>query len=307
MMIGPFFLEEISIVDRGWCRTSRALQTLQKSTLAYHTTVSLSMKPFGGYGKGPRPSTQIPRMLASSLLALPKVAKLVLDMPVYHTTFFQKAFKDRAVVLPDVETLVQGPYMEWIVAMCPNVEIIAPSGSEWPHTNVDGNFKHRLSFDLIEAAGRADKLRHFELYEYWDLTHLWAIRKAMPAIKSLGMPGGRYNDGITKLLPILAHVHNHGHLVLPSAISLRYGFNPPGSGNVYMGPIGHASLEQVAEEMREATVRVVNMVFCKLTRLTELWIGDDSKATVSRTPDGSISDITWSYEIRQRPNGGSTL
>lgn len=97
--------------------------------------------------------------------------KLVLVIPEYHTAAFADAFSRGEVTLPTVKTLVLGPYLEFVIASCPNVVAISGDGWRWVHSKRQreerGNRHHSLQ--LIKAAGRAQKLHHFQILDWWEL------------------------------------------------------------------------------------------------------------------------------------------
>jgi hypothetical protein len=92
-------------------------------------------------------------------------------------------------------------------------------------------------------------------------------------------------------------------LILAGASNLNVGFNPPGCGNIYMGPGGDELLKQVAAEGRTAAESVAKLVFQTCAPLKRLWVGDRSRAEVLRDEEGNAIDIKWYYEGRQAPSG----
>ena len=92
-------------------------------------------------------------------------------------------------------------------------------------------------------------------------------------------------------------------LILADASNLNVGFDPPGCGNVYMGPGGDEFAEQVAAEERTATESVAKLVFQTCASLKKLWVGDSSHAEVLRDEEGNVIDIKWYYRTRQAPSG----
>lgn len=96
-----------------------------------------------------------------------------------------------------------------------------------------------------------------------------------------------------ELLPILSRFNNLHYLALPDTASLGVGFDPPGCGNVYMGPGGEEFREQVIAEGRRYTIKAVDMVFAACSKLRDLWIGDWDHITAERTQNGTISDLVW--------------
>jgi hypothetical protein len=92
-------------------------------------------------------------------------------------------------------------------------------------------------------------------------------------------------------------------LILAQPSYLNVGFNPPGCGNIYMGPGGKELLEQVAAEERAAAESVANLVFQTSAPLKKLWVGNRSRAEVLRDEEGNVIDIKWYYEVRRLPSG----
>ena len=299
-LLSPILLRDLQ-VGKSWWRAARALNAMERSTDAHMYAKAFKIEVYNDDGKGPRPPKLLATGLATTLQAFQQLSMLILVIPEHHTEPFRKAFEDRAVTLASVRTLVLGAHMEWVISICSNVEMISTSGMQWLHSNVDGDFKHRHSFDLIRAAGLARKLRHFEMHDWWQRRHVWAIRRSMPKIESLAMPGGRYMGGVAELMPILGHFEQLRTLALANAADLDVGFEPPGCGNVYFGPGGEEYRNRVAEAGRQAENRVAEMAFAKIPGLAELWVGDCAKAAVKRSRrTGETEMIEWTYGNRQR-------
>ena len=248
--------------------------------------------------KGPTPPSPFPTRLLKVLSSLKKLEKLTLILPEYHTEVFRTTFQKANASFANVQILVLGPHKDWVIAMCSNVETVSTHDWRWLHSNVDGRYKHQHSTDLIKSAGRATNPRHFEMIEWWTLAQLESVYHAMPGISSLAMTVGSYGDGIESLLPTLSHFRNLTSLVLADAFSLHVGFDPLMCGNVYDGPNGEAYLQQVIEEEKEADEKVAKMVYARIPMLKELWIGDDSKATLSRNMSAEDKQIFWAYHTR---------
>ena len=302
-LTAPLLLEAANVGQgHGWWRASHALTAVENSLHVNYCTRTFKLHVYAGPGKGANPPKRFLRRVALILPAMQKLKNLVLIIPEFQTEAFRRAFENSTLQLPTIQTLVLSPHTEWIIPMCPNVRIVSTNSYPWLHSIVGGNYRHRHSFDLVRAAGRAAKLHHFEMSAWWNQRLLWAIRKAMPDIESLAMPGGRYDDGIAALLPILAHFRSLKTLVLAGAGDLHVDFDPPRCGNAYMGSGGDALRRSVAEYGRQAEQRVAEMVFGRLKGLKELWLGNCSKAMVLRDVVGSDDEIFWSYEWRQVVN-----
>ncbi|KAL8870383.1 MAG: hypothetical protein Q9174_003561 [Haloplaca sp. 1 TL-2023] len=249
--------------------------------------------------RGPRPPQRMPDVLSQSLAQMTNLQKLTLFIPEHHTKGFQRSFGTSTVIFPNIQTLVLGPHLEWIVAKCPNVEVISTCDYRWLHWNADGKNKDRHHMDLIKAAARAKRLRHFEMHDEWSSARLEDVCQTMPSIQILGMPSGAQHYGIEALLPNLGRFRDVKILVLTDAHLLKVGFHPPWCGNVYMGPNGQRVRELVKAQRLEAKARVANMVFATIQSLETLWIGDFSKASVARTHCGN--EITWDDTPRLKP------
>ncbi|KAL8687075.1 MAG: hypothetical protein Q9224_005259 [Gallowayella concinna] len=251
--------------------------------------------------KGPPPPRRFPKMLLQVLTSLPNINRLTLVIPEHHTNVFKKIFNKSNPSFPSVRTLVLGPHMDWIIAMCPNLTTISSHDWRWLHSNIDGKQSNRHSADFIKSAGQAKDLRYFEMQERWPRWQLEAVYEAMPMIQSLAMPVGG-GDGIKDLLPTLSRFKGLSSLVLPNVSSLGVGFSPPWCGNAYMGPGGEELALQVEAEGRQAAEMVARMVFGNVPSLEELWVGDHSKANITRTDTGEIDEMSWTYNSRQKPN-----
>jgi hypothetical protein len=92
-------------------------------------------------------------------------------------------------------------------------------------------------------------------------------------------------------------------LILADASNLNVGFDPPGCGNIYMGPGGDEIWKQVAAEGITAAESVAKSVFQTCPPLKKLWVGDRSRAEVQRDEEGNVIDIKWYYETRPAPSG----
>ncbi|KAL8785819.1 MAG: hypothetical protein Q9213_003126 [Squamulea squamosa] len=254
-----------------------------------------------GYDKkGPPPPKRFPQTLLEVLTSLGNIKRLILAIPEHHTEVFRKTFNKSKPSFPSVRNLVLGPHMDWIIAMCPNVTTVSSYDWRWLRFNVDGKYSNRHSADLIKSAGQAKMLRHFEMQERWSWELLEAVYEAMPMIQSLAMPVGGSRDGIDILLPTLSRFRHLTSLVLPDASSLNVGFDPPWCGNAYMGPGGQELARRVETERKQAEEMIARMVSGQMPKLEELWVGDHSKADITRTNTGGVGAISWSYGHREQ-------
>ncbi|KAL8850393.1 MAG: hypothetical protein Q9221_004625 [Calogaya cf. arnoldii] len=249
--------------------------------------------------KGLNPPGRLAPRLIDTLSSLSKLKNLSLIIPDHHTEIFRTTFEASSASFQSVRTLVLGPHMDWIIAKCPNVEVISSCGWRWLRSNVNGKDGQQHITDLIEAAGRAKHLRHFEMYDRWSDARVKAVYQSMTGIESLAMPGAHQQDSVETLLPILSRFRDLRTLALANAWDLGVGFNPPICGNVYFGPDGQRVREAVKRERVEAEKRVAQMAFTMLPKLEELWIGDSSRATVVRTDFDN--ELSWMETPRPKP------
>ncbi|KAL8627896.1 hypothetical protein Q9189_006387 [Teloschistes chrysophthalmus] len=146
-----------------------------------------------------------------------------------------------------------------LLAKCPNIESIATHDWRWIHSNVDGDYTQRHSWELVVSAGRAKTLRHFEVMEWWTLERLEAVYRNTPEIQSLAMLGGRYHEGIKILLPVLGRFSHLTSLSLADIGSIGVDYTAPGCGNPYLGPRGddpvHVWSEHKSPYTRKRDVR----------------------------------------------------
>jgi hypothetical protein len=88
-------------------------------------------------------------------------------------------------------------------------------------------------------------------------------------------------------------------LALASASDLRVGFDPPGCGNVYMGPGGKEHLAQVIQEGKEAEKKVAGMVCDAIgPHLKQLWVGDGTRFEILRNRDWELERFVRHDEAR---------
>ena len=295
----PLPFQAVKIDQRhGWWRASRALRAVEDSaqikTVARIIDVDIDER---------RPRCEkLPKAfalrLASTLSTLQKLEKLVLNIPEHHFETFYWRFKDSHLTLPTVRTLVLGPCLEWIIDMCPNVEVIS-SHRKWPPGSIH---RHTDAYKLIKAAGRADKFHHFELSGWWERDYVLAVHEVMPKLKSLAMPGPKYRDGIKELLKILAQFESLQTLMTAEIWKLGVGYRSSGCGNPYLGRGGEQRMREDEKRAYEASQEVAVMVFGELKELETLWIGGDRKASVLRTVTGGVKEVILSYGERPEPS-----
>lgn len=298
----PSIFQRVSIAgkcDYGWLRASRSLKAAGRSDQAMKlcTTVSVNVDSYSNSAR--RPPTSFSRHLAQLLPKYSNVRKLELIVPNCSGARFKKAFENNSLTLPNVRILILNSHLEWIIPMLTNLEVLSTSDVHWL-TSFNGAWPIEQPYELIKAAGRAPKLRHFEMHESWDTELLQAVLQSLPMIQSLALPGRRYHDGIQALLPTLSQFRHLRTLALAPVAYLDVGFDPPGCGNVYFGPGGEAYRREVEEQGQRATVYVGELVSRRLKNLEVLWVGSYDKATVLQTERGD-GKVVWMHEHRVSP------
>lgn len=300
----PIVLTNINLghIDLWW-RSSRALWTAQYSEHAKHCARALSLNMQCESSKIGCPPRNFAPRLVKLMAKLEYLTKFTLVVPSKASVGLQKAFtKPNEVELPTIKKLVLGSHVSWIVSHCPHVEAISTWSYNWLYGNGDGTWPHDEPLKLIEAAGKAKTLTHFEMHEHWSVDLITHVTKHIPRLRILGMLGPRYADDFEALLPRLMRFNELETLMLAEPHYLRVGYDPPGCGNCYFGPEGRRFRRQMEEARVQALDYVGVKVFLWLPRLKELWTGDCDRAVVK---EGAIGDgnPVWERVYRRTPYG----
>lgn len=106
---------------------------------------------------------QWPKELAMKLAGLVKQMKGLRNfsfmVPKDCVETFAKDFRNAEIMLPRVQALRLGPFCEFIIAMCPNIQMFQANGLTTLEDVEDDTHQ------LIRAAKKATKLTHLELYD----------------------------------------------------------------------------------------------------------------------------------------------
>ena len=107
-----------------------------------------------------KPPSELPPLLARTLLCLPKLQSLHLDLRQHHVEPWISAIKSTGLVLPGVQTLVLDHLCVSLVSFCPNVSTVRitfPWGAtvDWKET--------------LKTALTAEKLTNLQLTNRWDI------------------------------------------------------------------------------------------------------------------------------------------
>ena len=97
------------------------------------------------------------------------LTKLMLVIPDYHLSMFEKAFQESNLSLPEVKTVVVGPYNEFILSMLPNVKTVS-TNRRWMCAKRDSASatRHEHTKKLITAVTRAKIVEELEIMERWS-------------------------------------------------------------------------------------------------------------------------------------------
>ncbi|KAE9374917.1 hypothetical protein N431DRAFT_405980 [Stipitochalara longipes BDJ] len=240
----------------------------------------------------PQPPEQLLALFGDVLESMTNLETLNWGIRQGETHFFEEAFKLRNLTLSSVKNLAPGPFSEYLVGMCPNLEILENGGG-------------------IQAAGSAPKLKRFAMVardKGWTPSLVSEVIKYMPQIESLGLFGylgepplyTGYDTGdsgkLKAIVDMLTELKNLTHLDLPESYELGLGFNGgPFCGNAYFGIEGRKYQRQVIREGAEATEKGGDIVVANLPHLTSFTIGGE-KANITRS-EGMVN-VTWPWTGR---------
>ena len=255
----------------------------------------------GGDHKGLEPPYRIASRFYGNISILLNLKELTLVIPQPHSEILKMTFEASSHSFESVRTLILGVHTHWIIAKCPNVEVISACDWSWKRSDINHKHEDQTSTNLIKAAGAARFIRHFEVYNRWSQTRIDAVYQAMPQIHILALPGGMpYEAGLEALLPTLRLFTDLKFLALADLRRLDVGFHPPPCGNVYRGLNGNLVRKRVRREKEEAKIKAAGMVFANCLRLEELWIGDCVRVMVVRSGRGN--EFIFTNLPRQTPH-----
>lgn len=295
-------------IEGDWSKGFRALKVLDNCPAILDNVKSFSFQIFTGFEVGPKPPENMANMLATILMRMPKLKRLIISLPEYHTEAFAAPFMDRNVSLDTVKVVGVGAFCDFVIGHCPDVQTV--STIDWTFLHSKRRYDDDLESDddrrphaslLIKAAGEAKNVSHFELIQSWSGKQVQQVLHHLPELQTLGMPGGNYEDTPDSYLHIIGQFTSLRTLILADAASLNVGFDPPWCGNAYMGPGGAELAKRVEEEGLEAEKLVAKQVFEASKYLQTVWIGDHSEANARRDGNGEVIEIDWVYHSRQKP------
>ena len=243
-----------------------------------------------------KPPKRLTSQLAGQLGRMTGLEKLVLVIPEYHTDIFASEFISRNMSLPGVNTLAVGPFCDFALQTCPNVQTVSGNGYQWMNSKRADIFNRENTLALINAAGNAANVMNLEIMERWDVPLVQAILEALPDLPNLTLDGGIYSAPIADFVPVLSQFAKLKRLAVTDAMGLGVGFDPPWCGNAYFDEDGNIDTEFVASidaEREEAEAKVLAMIAPACRNLTEFWVGEHSKADIRRDAAGDFMNAVW--------------
>jgi len=127
---------------------------------------------------------RLPDLMAKALKSMPNLRRLEWSVKKPYVDDFASAFEDHGIHLDGVRELKVSPFSEFLVRVCPSLEILEPNrGLEpcwrWKFWEDDEDPKHIL----LKAARGAGKVRKFQVNE-----GTWKWDKRTVKCKSMGCP-----------------------------------------------------------------------------------------------------------------------
>ena len=250
---------------------------------------------FDVYDDKQEPPKALVSQLASQIGRMTELEKLVLVIPEFYTDIFASEFISRNISLPGVHTLAVGPFCDFALRMCPNVQRVSSNGYRWLHSRRADYMAREHTLALIKAAGDATNVTDLEIMEHWNVPQVQAILETIPDLPSLTL-GGAYYAPIADFVPVLSQFDKLKRLALADASDLGVDFDPPWCGNAYMDENGNDDTEFIAyinAQGKEAEAKVLTMIAPLCRNLTELWVGDYSRAEIIRDANAEFVDVVW--------------
>ena len=245
----------------------------------------------------------MPRTLFEVMSIMGRLEKLEFVIPQDHTAVFEIALRQVEIDLSQISSLILGPHCDFMVAYCPNIEILSSNTQHWLRAETakseldwifDSSREHFLP--MISAASKCPNLFHLVLDNWWTTNTIEAVVATLPNLQSLDLQGCRYEDGLAKLLPLLSHLKYLRCLSLPEPQFLEIGFRLPEVGSIRCS--NRAGMRKYFEAERgKATAKVARTVFsvCK-ENLETLWIGDVRVLEIVRAKNGIPVQTKWYVE-----------
>ncbi|MCJ1290658.1 hypothetical protein MMC34_002200 [Xylographa carneopallida] len=267
------------------------------------------------------PPKELVHMLSTFLSSAKRLQKLWLAVPGLFTEAFASHFESVHLLLPDIKTLVVGPYCHFAVAVCPNVRTISVNGHAWRKKRRFEIALPNRCRALLNAACNAPKLAHLVLHEWYIVETLEDVLEAVPWIRSLSLAGEQYEDklpvrllhiianiitqdivltSVKDLLTVISRFTNLQYLALDSAIYIKLGDQPTTPG----GTLKPGLDCKPDRALPEVGVQYIDPIYCQIVemvtrackRLKVIRIGKSARAEIKRYSDGRFVEVAWYFE-----------
>lgn len=256
----------------------------------------------------------MPGILFEVISIMAWLQRLEFVIPEDHTAVFEVALQQAKIDLSKISSLTLGPHCDFLVGCCPNIEILSSNTQHWLRTQrtkseldwiYDSSRAHFLP--MISAASKCPNLSHLVLDNWWTTDTIEAVVVNMPKLQCLDLEGCRYEDGLSKLLPLLSQLTYLRRLSLPEPRYLEIGFRLPEVGSIRCS--NRAGMRKYFEAERgKATAKVAKTVFsvCK-ANLETLWIGGVRVLEVVRAKNGHPVQTKWYLDDAEKADKLTTL
>ncbi|KAK7458797.1 hypothetical protein VKT23_009803 [Stygiomarasmius scandens] len=283
--------------DNPWDRAMKKLEGWNPEYSPYVREVHIHLEL--GYKEDPEPFiNELPSALANTLSTMStsrRLDRLTLIINENRAPLFGNAFAQANFSLPSVKRLLVGPYNEYAINHCPNVECISVNGFVWLHSRKGGQEREH-SLNLMQCASTLSNLKCFMMREYWNEKLLIALHEAIPTIKILVLPCGLRGIRFEDFVVHLSRFRQVETLSIPDASQLGIGFTPPRCGNIYRGPRGAEIHKNVQRQRKEAQEHAASVIFDKCPWLKELWFDTNTRVTMKRRDglrDSEKGELEW--------------
>lgn len=180
-------------INGDWSEASRALKVVENCPALLANVRRFELAVYVG-DVGPKPPIGLEQRLSAVLPKMQRMETLVLSLPEFHVDSFAESFSVNKVALPTVTTVIVGPFNEFVVDHCSNVEAVSSDGSHFLHSRrskqtveTDPSF----DFDFTEEDDDKD---HVSLADIVGaIRHRVLGQKSKKAIKATKKPTSQRN------------------------------------------------------------------------------------------------------------------
>ncbi|MCJ1399003.1 hypothetical protein MMC11_002205, partial [Xylographa trunciseda] len=241
------------------------------------------------------PPEELVFMLSRFLISVKRLQKLWLAIPGLYTRPFASHFYAIKLLLPDIRTLIVGPYCHFAVLLCPTVATISVNGHAWRKKRRYEIALPNRCRALLDAARQAPKLVHLVLHEWYIVETLEDVLKAVPGIRNLTLAGEQYEDKLPDLLTVLSRFTNLQYLSFDDAIYIKLGNEPTTPGGTLIPGLDCKADYDIPEvgthHIDPFYCRIAEMVTRACKSLRVVRIGTSARAEIKRHSDGRFVEV----------------